>query len=36
LLDRVLGREPGERDPGTIDPAALRITGEDVLGSFRY
>jgi hypothetical protein len=36
VLDRVLGREPGDRAATPIDSSALRVAGEDILGSFRY
>ena len=37
LLDRVLGREPGERElPEVLDADALRDHGEDVWKSLRF
>ena len=35
FLDRVLGREPGER-PGGLDADALRDRGDDVWKSLRF
>ena len=35
FLDRVLGREPGER-PVALDPSELRDPGEDVWRSLRF
>lgn len=36
MLDRVLGREPGERPEIAIDASVLRDGGEDVAKAFRF
>jgi hypothetical protein len=35
FLDRVLGREPGER-PAHVDSGVFKPTGEDVAQAFRF
>ena len=36
MLDRILGREPGERPPIELDPDSLVDRGDDVWKSLRF
>jgi hypothetical protein len=36
MLDRVLGRQPGDRPPVTLDADELRPGGEDVWKALRF